>query len=141
MNMRFELLPEPLDIEPNLVGVAFEVGLLERLLAPEKEVVHGPEPALRGRGFARLRRGERVRMDLDEWEVAEDEAEWNTLGLEGLDASIGGAAEDEERRPARAAHVVARLRDLGDEGCAHSSSTAGQIAARSTSPNRSRWSQ
>ncbi len=69
--------------------------------------MHGPEAPLRGRRLARLRRGERVRMDLDEREVAEDEAERNALGFEGLDATVGGAgvrafvvAKDEERRPA-----------------------------------------
>ena len=46
-------------------------------------------------------------MDLDEREVAKDEAERNTIGFEELDASVGEAgvralvvAEDEERRPA-----------------------------------------
>jgi hypothetical protein len=46
-------------------------------------------------------------MDLDKWEVAENEAERKALGLEELDASVGDArvralvvAEDEERRPA-----------------------------------------
>ena len=107
MDMRRELLPELLGVEPDLVGVAFQVGPLERLLAAKEEVVHGPEAPLRGRRLARLRRGERVRMDLDEWEVSEGEAERNALGLEGLDASVGGAgvralvvAEDEEYRPA-----------------------------------------
>ena len=54
-----------------------------------------------------LRCGERVRMDLDQREVAEDEAERNTIGFEELDVSVGEArvralvvAEDEERRPA-----------------------------------------
>jgi len=100
-------VPEPLDVEPDLAGVAIEVSPLECLLAPEKEVVHGPEPSLRGGSFARLRRGERVRMDLDEREVAEDEAERNTVAFEELDASVGGpgvrafvVAKDEERRPA-----------------------------------------
>ena len=75
-------------------------------------------------------------MDLDEREVAEDKAERNARGFEGLDSSVGEArvralvvAEDEERRPRRAAHVVARLGDLRNEGCAHGSSTARQIAA------------
>src|SRR5439155_2097408 len=44
MDMRFELLPEPLDMEPDLVVVAFEVDPLERLLTVEEEIVHGPEP-------------------------------------------------------------------------------------------------
>jgi hypothetical protein len=69
--------------------------------------VHGPEALLRGRSLARLRRGQRVRMNLDEWKVAEDEAERNAIGFEKLDASVGGArvralvvTENEERRPA-----------------------------------------
>ena len=69
--------------------------------------MHGPEAPLLGRRLSRLRRGERVRMDLDEWEVSKGEAERNALGLEGLDATVGGAgvralvvAKDEERRPA-----------------------------------------
>jgi hypothetical protein len=89
------------------MGIAFEIGPRERLLAAKEQVVHGPEAPLRGRRLARLRRGQRVRMDLYEREVAEDEAEQSPLGLEGLNATVGGAgvrafvvAKDEERRPA-----------------------------------------
>jgi len=105
--MRFELLPEPLHLEPDLVGVVFEVGPLEGLLAAKEDVVHGPEAPLRGPRLARLRRGQRVRMDLDEREVAKDEAERNARGFEGLDSSVSEAcvralvvAEDEEHRSA-----------------------------------------
>ena len=56
--------------------------------------------------LARLSRRERVRMGLDEREMAEGEAERNAIGLEGMDASVGGAgvralvaAEDENIGP------------------------------------------
>ena len=65
-------------------------------------------------------------MTLDEREVAKDEPERNSVGLERLDASVGDASVgtlvvtvDEKRGPTGTTHVVARLHDFGNENRAH----------------------
>ena len=60
-------------IEPDLVGVGTQVVVLERVLAPEEQVVHLPEAALQRGRLGRRGCRERVRVDLDEWEVPEHE--------------------------------------------------------------------
>ena len=134
MDMRLKLLPEPLDVESDLVGVAFEVGSLERLLAPKEQVVHRPKPLLRVRRLARLRRRQGVWMNLDERKVPEDESERDFLSLQVLNAAIGGTrigalviTEDDERRSAPAAQVVAPVRDLRDQSGSQKPTTSRTI--------------
>src|SRR5207302_10622125 len=70
---RTRVLVEACDVQTELVGVRSEIVVLERLLAMEEQLVHGPEAVLQGSCLRGGRRPERVRMDLDEREVPEGE--------------------------------------------------------------------
>ena len=81
---------ESLQVESELGGVAVQVGVLERFLPMEQHVVHLPEAALERRRLGRARRGQRVRVDLDQGEVAEREANRDAeLPLDQLDLPVG----------------------------------------------------
>src|SRR5437868_14730142 len=63
------------------------------MLVLVEQVVHLPEAALQRRGLGRLRRADRVRMDLREREVAEDESQVVAQRLlEALDDAVGAPA-------------------------------------------------
>src|SRR4051812_45856015 len=64
---------EAFEVEPELRGVATQVRVLQRLLAMEQRPVHVPEASLTVGGLRGGRRGERMRVDLGEREVAERE--------------------------------------------------------------------
>ena len=53
--MLAQVVPEPLDVEADLLGVADQVVQAERFLVVEQEVVHLPEGALRSRRLGSLR--------------------------------------------------------------------------------------
>ena len=50
-------------VEAEFGGVPEQVGVFERLLPVEQQLVHVPEPALQRGGLGRGRRGEGVRVD------------------------------------------------------------------------------
>ena len=94
---------EALEVKPELGRIRAQVGVLERLLAMEEQLVHLPEPTL-DRGGRGGRGGERVRVDVRQREVAEREADLVTeLRLDALDLP--------ERAPGVRALVVAALDD------------------------------
>jgi hypothetical protein len=66
---------ERFDVEPELAGVPHQVSVVERLLAPEEQLVHVPEAALQRRGLGGGGCRERMRVDLGQREMAEGEAE------------------------------------------------------------------
>ena len=66
---RPQVLLEPLDVEPELLGVADEIAVAERVLALEQQVVHLPERALLCRRLRRLGRPLRVRVDVVQRQV------------------------------------------------------------------------
>jgi len=63
---------EPCDVQTELVGVLSEIVVLERLLATEEQLVHGPEAILYCAASA-APPPECVRMDLDDGEMPEGE--------------------------------------------------------------------
>jgi aminopeptidase len=78
------------EIEAELVRVAAQILVLERLLPMEQRLMHLPEATLRRRGLRRPRRGERVRVDLGQREVPEGETNpVGTLPLDALDFAVG----------------------------------------------------
>src|SRR3954454_10319053 len=64
---------EALEVEAEVRRVATQVLVLERLLAPEQQLVHFPEAPLQGGRSGGSRCRERVRVDLRQWEVPERE--------------------------------------------------------------------
>ena len=84
MDMGLELLAGIRSTSSRPSAYPSRLACLERLLTPKEQVVHGPEPLLRGRRLARLSRCERVRMDLDEREMAEGEAVTERHRLRGI---------------------------------------------------------
>ena len=75
----------------DLAAVAAKIMILERLLVVEEHVVHLPEPALPRRRLGGHRGRQGVRVDLDQREVPEHEANALTqLRLDLLDRAVGG---------------------------------------------------
>lgn len=125
---------EARDVEPELVRVAPQVIVGERVLAVKEQLVHLPEPALQGCGFRRQSRSERVRMDPGQRKVPEREPDTLTeLRLDALDlaerlARVGTlvvAVLNDQRRGGRTANMIdgcverlyRRLLIAGDPGC------------------------
>src|SRR5579864_1030717 len=69
----YPILLETCDVQTKLLGVLPEIVVLERLLPQKEQLVHGPEAVLQGSCLSGGGRPERVRMDLDEWEVPKGE--------------------------------------------------------------------
>src|SRR5579859_7343624 len=77
---------EPRHVEPKLARVAAQVSVLERLLAVKEQLVHPPEPILKGGRLRRLRCGKRMRVDLGQREVPKREPDIPArVGLDALD--------------------------------------------------------
>ena len=100
---------EPSDVEPELIGVALQVGLFECLLAMEEQLVHLPEAGLACGRLSGSGGGEGVWMDLDEREMAVGETDLSAqFLLDAFDLS--------ERQPRVGAFVVAVLDDQATLG-------------------------
>jgi hypothetical protein len=103
-------------------SVLSEVIVLERLLATEEQLVHGPEAILYYRCLGGGRRPERVRMDLDDGEMPEGETNaparslldvFDRLkGLPGVRALLVAVFEDQtsSRRPAGVINLLVQWR-------------------------------
>src|SRR5919106_3219923 len=87
-----EVVPKALEVETELVGVAFEIGQLECLLVADKEIVHWPERPLCCGGLGRLGRQLRLRVDVAQREVAPDVAQFGR--------EVGEQLTDRRLRPA-----------------------------------------
>jgi len=105
-----ELAREPLDVEPEGVGVRDEILVAQRVLVLEEPVVHLPEPALGAGGLGGLRRQLGVRMHVRQGEVAIDEAQ-------ALAHPPAHLVHDRMRRAAVGTLVVAVLQQR--DGCRH----------------------
>ena len=111
-----ELVPEAVDVEVELLGIADEVLRRQSVLVLEEEVVHLPVLSLRGRRLRGLRRELGARVDVRERQVAEDEAQLVTkVGDEVAQDRLGAPAEgtleisvfdERHRRAFRPADVV-----------------------------------
>src|SRR6478609_6694736 len=69
------IMVEARDVQLELRGICVKVGVTQRLLAVEEQLVHLPEPALKCGCLGCGRRREGVRVDLHEREVPEREAD------------------------------------------------------------------
>ncbi len=89
-----EVAREATHVEPQVGRVRQQRGCLEVLLVLEEQVVHLPEPSLRAGGLRGLRGQQRVRVELGEREVAEDEADpVSDSALEPLQLPVGASTE------------------------------------------------
>ncbi len=77
-------------VEPELLGPLGEPGLAELVLVREQRGLHLPEPALRGGRLDGERGRQRVRVDLEQREVAEHETHPAAGGLDDLPQHRGG---------------------------------------------------
>src|SRR5919106_5097982 len=91
------------DVESELIRVAHQVVVVERLLAVEKQLVHLPEAVLPRRGLGGGGRRECVRVDLGQREMAEREAD--ATGQPALDEP------DLPERPPRVRTLVVAVLD------------------------------
>ena len=83
---------EAVDVEAELLGVADEVAVAERVLVLEQQVVHLPERALLGRRLRRLGRQLRVRVDVVQRQVPPHVADVAVLAQQLAHDRLGLAA-------------------------------------------------
>ena len=111
-----ESVGEPLDVEPELLGVANEILRLQLVLVGEEQVVHLPERALVGGGLARLGRELGGQVDVVQRQVAPDVLQVAVAGEQLADDGLGLPAEralevavldDRDRRVVGPTRVVA----------------------------------
>ena len=77
-------------IQPELVGIAQEVGVLQGLLTVEQQLVHGPEAALERGRLDKVGGGQGMRMDAGKGQLAEHEPQLaSELLLQPLDGPEG----------------------------------------------------
>ena len=126
-----QVAAELVGVEPDLRRVPDDVADLKRALVVHQHVVHLPELALDGRRLGGLGGQLRVRVDLGERQVPEDETQLAVLADHPADGGLCLPAvralevtvldEGDEGVLLRAADVVAlrvdRHRQVGDRGC------------------------
>jgi hypothetical protein len=82
-----------LPVQPELVGVAPQVLVLQRLLTVQQQLVHGPEAALERGRLGQMGGGQGMRMDAGQGKVPKHEPELAAeLLLQLLDGAEGHAA-------------------------------------------------
>ena len=120
-----ELVPEALDVELELLGVATKVDGFQGVLVLQQGVVHLPEVALGAGGLGRLGGYLGMRMHVGEREVTPDVTQViaegdqqlpdHTLGLTAVRALVVAVLEERDWRVGRAADMVACRVDVDGE--------------------------